>query len=490
MNNTKSDEITLDYSLDQFKSLLQKATDLILDTFSNLDRRKVFEKKSPDEISKLFDKTLPVDPITHDKLWDIVENKIVANATFSSGPNFYSYVLSPGNQVGLAGDMISTFLNQNTSKWHLGPAAAEIEKITLRWVAEFIGYTNYSGGIFVSGGSMANLTCLNVARNVKSAVDVNQQGLFQQAPLRVYLTDQAHYCVDKAISILGLGRQNIQRIPTHENLQMDIKALQTAIVDDRKAGFQPFCVVGSAGTVNTGTIDPMNAIADVCNEHKLWFHIDAAYGGPAAALSSQKEAFAGLHRADSIALDPHKWLYVPIEAGCALFKNREALRQTYSLVPEYLRVDRSVDMSRTDFMEFGPQLTRSFRALKVWMTFKAFGIKKLKSAIAHDITKAQYLKELINTSEDFEVRGPVELSIVCFRFNPKGSKLSEEELDELNIRLLHSLEEDATVFITGTSIHESAALRVCIVNHRTQIRHIDKLMDTVKKMGEKVYQRK
>ena len=219
MNNSKRNEITLDYSLDQFKSLLQKATDLILDTFSNLDKRKVFEKKSPDEISNLFDKTLPEDPISHERLWDIVENKIVANATFSSGPNFYSYVLSPGNQVGLAGDMISTFLNQNTSKWHLGPAAAEIEKITLRWVAEFIGYTNYSGGIFVSGGSMANLTCLNVARNIKSAVDVNQQGLFQQPPLRIYLTDQAHYCVDKAISILGLGRQNIRRIPTHENLQ-------------------------------------------------------------------------------------------------------------------------------------------------------------------------------------------------------------------------------------------------------------------------------
>ena len=484
--NYNKDDITLDNSIEEFERLLERASRLILNTYADLDDRKVFNKRSPADIFSDFEESMPLEPISQQQLMDIVEHKIVKNATLSCGPNFYSYVLSPGNQVGLAGELISTFLNQNTSKWHLGPAASEIEKITLSWIAEFIGYSSYSGGIFVSGGSMANLTCLTVARNVKSSVDINQIGLYQQAPMIVYLTDQAHYCVDKAIGIIGLGKQHLRRIPTTKKLEMDTVALETAILEDVRAGFKPFCVVASAGTVNTGAIDPLNQIADVCEKFDLWFHIDAAYGGPAASLDTHKQAFNGLHRAHSVALDPHKWLYVPIEAGCALFRDDHTQKETYSIVPEYLKVDRSVDQNRIDFMEFGPQLTRSFRALKVWMTFKAFGAAKLRTTIAHDIAKAQYLANRLHSHNYFEVFGPVPLSIVCFRFKPPQANLSEEMLDDLNVRILHDLEEDGSVFITGTTIEDRTALRACIVNHRTQLRHVDKLIEKVMEIAEKL----
>lgn len=482
-------DISLDLNPQEFEALLNKSVQLIIRTYKNLEHNRVFVKQSPSSIATPLDEPMPQDPTDGQSLWRLLEDEIVANATFSSGPHFYSYVLSPGNQMGLAADMISTFLNQNTSKWHLGPAAAELEKIALRWIAEFIGFPRESGGIFVSGGSMANLTCLTVARNMQAKGDINHQGLYGQAPMIIYLTDQAHYCVDKAMAILGLGRGHIRRIPTNGAFEMSMKDLEEAINQDLKAGLQPFCVVGSAGTVNTGAVDPLDEIASICHKYDLWFHVDAAYGGPAAGLAAFKESFKGMDRADSLALDPHKWFYVPIEAGCALFKDPQAQKMTFSLVPEYLTADRSADLARTDFMEMGPQLTRSFRALKVWMTFKAYGTRLLKENIAHDIEKARYLGSLLLENEDFEILAPPTLSIICFRLNPRNLTLKEAALDKLNLQLLHAMEEDGRIFITGTRIREKTALRVCIVNHRTQMRHIDHLMAVMKQLVKGLLQK-
>ena len=472
-------DITLDASAQEFEQQLNKSVQLILKTYQKLDGSKVFKKKSPAEIAAAFDEPMPEHPSANEEIWRVLEEEVVENATLSAGPNFYSYVLSPGNQMGLAGEMLSTFLNQNASKWHLGPAASEIEKITLKWISKFIGYDDNAGGIMVSGGSMANLTCLTVARNHQSNERLNYKGLYNQAPMMIYMTDQAHYCVDKAMAILGLGRDQIRHIPTDDLQQMRMDLLEEAIENDLQQGLHPFCVVGSAGTVNTGAIDPLNDIANLCEKYNLWFHIDAAYGGPAAGLSSLKESFMGLDRADSLALDPHKWLYVPIEAGCSLFKNASLQKETYSLVPEYLKVDQSVDGTRTDFMEYGPQLTRSFRALKVWITFKAYGADRIKNNISHDIRKVQYLRSLLEAEADFEILAPAPLSILCFRLNPSDGSLDEHYLNDLNEGLLHALEEDGSVFVTGTRINDCTALRVCIVNHRTQFRHIDKLVAIV-----------
>ncbi len=481
-------DITLDASPEEFEEQLTKAVEIVLRAYNNLEEVRVFDKKSPSSLHELFDEALPHEATPSQELWQTVEQDIVGNATFSAGPNFFSYVLSPGNQMGLAAELVSSFLNQNASKWHLGPAAAEIEKIALKWVAQFIGYPQDAGGIFVSGGSMANLTCLTVARNQMSDQNLNFEGLYQSAPMMVYMTDQAHYCVDKAMAILGLGRNNIRRIPTDQHLRLRIDLLEQAIKEDLENGLRPFCVIGSAGTVNTGAIDPLEEIAQLCAAYNLWFHVDAAYGGPAAATANLKQQFKGMEIADSLALDPHKWLYVPIEVGCSLFKNPNHQKDTFSLVPEYLKVDKTADLGRTDFMEYGPQLTRSFRAMKVWMTFKAYGANKLSANIQHDIDKVEYLRSLLEKRSDFEVLAPAPLSILCFRLNPAQTNMSPQELDDLNTRLLHSLEQDGRVFITGTRINEATALRVCIVNHRTQMRHIDRLLSIVVDAAEQLLQ--
>ena len=229
-------------------------------------------------------------------------------------------------------------------------------------------------------------------------------------------------------------------------------------------------------------------MAALCERYKLWFHVDAAYGGPAAAADQVSAQFEGLELADSLALDPHKWLYVPIEVGCSLFKNPKHQRESFSLVPEYLKVDKTADLGRTDFMEYGPQLTRSFRALKVWMTFKAYGAARIKQNIEYDIDKVQYLRTLLDQHGDFELLAPSPLSILCFRLKPQGDQWNAEALDELNTQLLHKLEEDGRVFITGTRINQATALRVCIVNHRTQMRHIERLVCVVTEMAERLLQ--
>ena len=301
-----------------------------------MESKKVFDAGSPDEVAASFAEYLPEEGTDLKDLLNKFERDVLGNATLNIGPHFYSYVLSPGNHAGMAGEFLSVLLNSNPAKWHLGAAGAELEKLVIRWIAQFIGYSEETGGILVSGGSMANLTCLNVARNVKSPSNIAEKGLFGTKPMTLYISEQVHYCVDKAASMLGIGKEHVRKIPTNSDYKMNLKELEKAIVRDQEEGLKPFCVVASAGTVNTGTIDDLEGVAAVCQKYDLWFHIDAAYGGPAAGTELVGKEFKGMEKADSLALDPHKWFYVPIEAGCALVRNRDHLRNTFSLIPEYL----------------------------------------------------------------------------------------------------------------------------------------------------------
>jgi len=478
-------DFTLDVSSGKFKEWLDQSTKLILKNHENLPHEKAFQYRAPDKLAGLFETRFPLKPTPVNELLKVVENDILPYCTKNTGPHFYSYVLSPGNQAGLIGELISSYLNMNTGKWHLAAPAVEMEKQVIKWIAEFIGYDTAAAGLLVSGGSIANLVCLNVARDVNAGINVAQEGLSWRRPLTAYISEQAHYCINKAIATLGIGTKHVRKVPTDKKFRMDLKALKVMIQNDQAAGYQPFCLVASAGTVNTGSVDPLNKLASICKANGLWFHVDAAYGGPAAGIDLTKKHFIGLEKADSIALDPHKWFYVPIEAGCILVKNPEFLRQTFSMVPEYLQTGKEED--RTDFMEYGLQLTRSFRALKVWMTFKAYGKKKLINAIEQDILKVKYLEKKLRASKEFEVVAPAILSIVCFRYRPKDLRSKEGELEKLNLKLLDTIEEDGRVFVTGTRIDGKIALRVCIVNHRTQKQHLDILFEVLMELAAKVY---
>lgn len=479
----------LDFEPEQLRALLYQASDIVVGLYSNLDDKKVFHGKSPAEVQALFAEPLPHEPQGIQSVLEQVERDVFGAATLNINPRFLAYVMSGANHVGILGELLSTALNQNCSKWHLAASAAEIERQVVRWIAEFIGYPSDTGGVLVSGGSMANLTCLAVARKAKAPFDLAKDGVRAGPPLSIYVSAEGHSCLDKSLELLGLGKNQLRKIPVRDDLTISVAKLEEQIRQDKAAGYYPICVIGNGGTVNSGAVDPLDELADLCAKYDLWFHVDAAYGGPAAAVPMAEGLFRGIERADSVALDPHKWLYVPFEAGCALVKSGQDLRETFSVIPDYLRADLGKS-ERFDFMEYSFQLSRSFKALKVWMTFKAYGAEKLRAAIEGNIETMRYMGSLIERSDDFELLAPVPLSAVCFRYRTADEQYhhDEEYLSALNKRLLDAVEQDGRVFITGTMIRGKTALRACCVNHRTRPRDVEYVLGVVRELGSKSHE--
>lgn len=476
--------MNLDFQPEQLRELLHRASDIVVRLYTDIGEKRVFHGRSPSEVRALFDEPLPRKRDDIRRLLDRVESDVLGAATLNISPHFLAYVMSGGNQVGILAELLGAALNQNCAKWHLAASAAEIERQAVRWIAEFIGYPSDAGGVLVSGGSVANLTCLAVARKVKAPFDVARDGVGGGPPLTVYVSEEGHSCLDKSLDVLGLGRNQLRKIPVKDDFTIDVEKLEERILEDKSAGHHPICVIGNGGTVNSGAVDPLDTLADICSEYDLWYHVDAAYGGPAAGTAIARDLFRGIERADSVALDPHKWLYVPFEAGCVLLKNRQHLRDTFSVIPDYLRsgVDKS---GRLDFMEYGFQLSRSFKALKVWMTFKAYGAETLRAAIQGNIATMRHLASLIVRSDDFELLAPVPLSVVCFRYRTGDVQYhrDEEYLSSLNKELLDAVERDGRVFVTGTTIRGKTALRACCVNHRTLPRSAEYLLSVLRELG-------
>lgn len=470
----------LDHPSNSFRKHLYEASDIVVEAFEDLEERKVFHGSSPGEVAAVLQESLPAGSQEMEALMQEVRQKVMPYATYNSGPYCNSYVLSCGNQAGTIAGLITAFLNQNCGKWHLSSVGTEMEKLVIQWISDFLKLQSLRSGLLVSGGSMANLICLAVARDTKLR-STNEDGLFGQTPQITYVSEEVHHCVIKALQFLGFGAKQVRTIPVRSDLSMDLTALEREIRKDRELGLQPFCVVASAGTVNTGIVDPLRSIGEICRQNDMWYHIDGAYGATAAAIPAGAELLDGMDMADSLAMDPHKWLYVPIEAGCCLFKNMSDLRSAFSHIPDYLAADRMDE--RMDFMEHGMQLSRGFKALKIWMTFKAYGSEKLRAAIEHDIEKTQYLASVVENADDFEVVAQGPLSILCFRYSPKGMNLTSEELEDLNLQLLAAIENDGRVFVTGTKVYDKTVLRICFVNHRARLRHVDRIFSVVKELA-------
>ncbi len=479
--------MNLDFQPEQLREMLYHASDIVVKLYSDADNKKIFHGKSSSEVRELFNEPLPCKPGEITEILDKVEKDVLGAATLNMNPRFLAYVMAGPNHVSLLAELLSAALNQNCAKWHLSASASEIERQVIRWIAEFIDYSPDAGGVLVNGGSSANMTCLAVARKVKAPFDVAAEGLKAGLPLTVYVSEEGHSCLDKSLDLLGLGKNQLRKIPVKEDFTINVEKLEDRILADKSEGFYPMCVIGNGGTVNTGAVDPLYLLADVCSKYDLWFHVDAAYGGPAAATTLARHLFKGIDRADSIALDPHKWLYVPFETGCVLVRNRNHLRDTFSILPDYLRLD--LDKSeRLDFMEYSFQLSRNFKALKVWMTFKAYGAEMLRASIEDNIKTMHYLANLIDHSSDFERLSPVPLSAVCFRYRTGDTRHHHEEkyLSLLNKKLLDAVERDGRIFITGTLIHGRTALRACCVNHRTRPGDVEYLLGILRELGSNI----
>ncbi|HRR09325.1 MAG TPA: pyridoxal-dependent decarboxylase [Rhodothermales bacterium] len=484
MYPSKDNTQTLDFSLNEFQGMLDQTFQMVMGFYRHMESLKGFNAGTPEEMAALFDAPLPEDPQPLSEVFDEIREKVVATATGNFGKHMYAYVMSGGNQVSTLADLIMTTLNQNNTKWHLAPAMTEIERRVVKWAATMIGFTDNAGGAMVSAGSEANLAGLTVARNTFfKTLEVQNEGLFGVKPFILYASEETHNCIDKSMALLGLGRKYIRKIPTHANFTIRLDVLESQIKSDLAAGLQPFCIVGNAGTVNTGAIDPLESLALLAQKYQLWFHVDGAYGGLASGLPELRAAYRGIALADSIALDFHKWLYQPFEVGCVLVRDWQTLRASYHQHADYLDNNFDGTSVQFDFNDHYFQLSRNAKAFKVWTSIKVYGFERFRAMIRKDISLTQYLKAQVEASPDFEWLASGPLAVGCFRY--RGTMVAESEKGAFNQRLVPALEADGRVFIMGTKLKGQFALRACLINHRKDHAAIDYLLSVIREVAEK-----
>ena len=489
---------TFDMDIEEIRKLGYQAVDLMVDYFQNIPKETILPDKTLDQMKKILYEPLPQngkDPLL---VLDECQEKIIENAVRVGSPRFLGWILASGTPIGAFADGISSAINQNVAISGSGMATAT-ELLVLDWIKEILGYDIKSGGILVSGGSIANLTALAVARNVKADFDVRTFGMKQGKNMILYVSKEVHVCIPKAANLLGIGTNNVRMVNLDDRFRMDINDLEKKIIEDKKSGKYPIAVVATAGTVNTGAIDPLDDIANICQKYNLWFHVDAAYGGFATLSQESNHLFNGLKQADSIVVDPHKWLFMPYEAGCVLVKNPSHLTETFSMKTDYLHIDNDKKISFTDvdFSDYGIQLSREFRALKIWMSLKVYGIKRYEQIINQNILLSKYIEALIAESDDFIIESPANLSIVCFRYVPKNlleeysqaSLLQKDKFNtyfnSLNKSILTEMRLDGRGLLSSTSLHGKYVLRSCIVNYRTKKSDIVKILEIVRNIGYK-----
>ncbi len=477
---------SLDFTEEQYEELLHKSSELVLNQFKTIHAQKGYHDHPQQEVERWFDEKIPEEGMDPSVLLDEVETKILNTATGNLGPHMYAYVMSGGNQMAIIAEKLATTINQNQTKWHLGPAMNEIEKRVIQWTAELLGFPLDAGGVLVSGGSAANLTGLTVGRNILFEKEgIRKTGLFGRKPFVVYASEEVHSCVDKSVELLGIGTNQLRKVQTNATYQIDLEALQNQIEEDLTNGFQPFCIIGNAGTVNTGAIDELDALADLAEHYNMWFHVDGAYGALAALIDDLKPEYKGMERADSLAIDFHKWLYQPFEGGCTLVRNWDNLRRTYFKKAAYLDTELANEGNRLEYNEHYFQLSRNAKAFKVWVSIKAYGMKRLRDMIQKDIDLTNYLNEQVKKSEDFELIADSKLAVSCFRYI--GNMTSKAEIIEFNRKLMPQLEKDGRVFIMGTQLKGDYAIRACFINHRKSEETTDYLLQVIREVAKKMH---
>lgn len=477
---------SMDFTPEKLKSLLGRSAEIIEEWYTeNLRDKKIYNNYSPEEIRSLFDEDIPSEGLDPGQLLEIIRNDIFRTSNFNPSPNYYGYITGGGNHASIIAELLKSSLNQNNLKWHSAPANSEIEKIVIKWICQFINYPEDAGGVLVSGGSVANFLNLAVMRKSICKTDIAQDGLYDIPVMTVYVSEQGHSSIDKAMDMLGLGKKYLRKIAVDKNFRINTNILEQTINDDIKAGYTPSCIIGIAGTTNNGAVDPLRELGLIAGRYGMWYMVDGAYGLPAAGTDMAKNMFEGFEMADSLLINPHKWFFVPFEASCVLVKDRDRLKETFSLVPDYLSgsVD---DKGRDDLMNYNLQLTKDFKALKIWMTFKTYGAQKLRAAIENDCSLARYAAGIINHSDDFELLAPVPLSIVCFRYTGKNGRYrdNEAELDIVNGKILEGIEEDGRVFFAGTRINGKISLRINLTNHRRNKKDIDFLFKVLREIAD------
>jgi aromatic-L-amino-acid decarboxylase len=458
----------IEISTDQFLRLAERVTQLAAEYLEHIDTQAISPATSGEQTISLFRTAMPEDGMGEEALNALPE--VMRSSRVQNG-RFFGYVLGSGEPVGAVADLLASVINQNVTAWRSGPAAVVIEQTVVGWLGQGIGCPEFRGHL-TGGGSSANLMGLAMARETKAPA--NEKGIVAGGV--VYASDEIHMSIPKSVALLGIGRGNLRLIETDDSFRMIPEALEARILQDKAAGKIPLAVVASAGTVNCGAIDPLRQIAQIAQRHGAWFHIDGAYGALAAVADRAK--FDGMELADSISLDPHKWLYQPLDCGCLLYRSPEAAQKTFAHSGEYAR---SLNADRVEgfvFFEESLELSRRFRALKLWLSLRYHGVAAFRQSIAKDLAQARRLAEAIQKEPQLELLAPVELSAVCFQHRGVGRR-PEEELNRFNLAVLNRVVKRGRVYLSNASLRGKFCLRACVVNHRTKDADIDSVIPEV-----------
>jgi aromatic-L-amino-acid/L-tryptophan decarboxylase len=482
----------IELDADEFRRLGHDLVDGIADFLRTLPDRRVAPGETAEEVRAALGRGgLPEHGMPADELLADAARLFFEHSTFNGHPRFFAYITSSAAPIGALGDLLAAAVNPNVGGWALSPLATEVEAQTVRWIAELLGYPADCGGLLVSGGNMANFAAFLAARRARAPFDVRTEGMAacEEGPLRVYGSAETHTWIQKAADLFGLGTDAIRWVETDADQRLLVPALREAIAADRAAGATPFLVVGTAGSVSTGAIDPLGEIAGLCREEGIWFHVDGAYGAPAAALPDAPSELKALALADSIAVDPHKWLYAPLEAGCVLVRDPQTLLDAFAYRPPYYAFDQGAD-APISYVDYGPQNSRGFRALKVWLGLRQVGRDGYVRMISDDIALAKQLHRL--ASEDPELEAwTTSLSITTFRYVPPDveprTPETEEYLNALNEELRDRLERGGETYVSNAVVDGAYLLRACVVNFRTTAAEIAALPEIVKRVGAQVH---
>ena len=485
-----SRETPIEIGKEEFRRIGYELIDRISEFIDTIAEKPVTSGASPEQLQKIIGTaSLPEHGASADAILSKAADLLFNHSLLNGHPKFLGYITSSAAPLGALADLLAAAVNPNVGAQILSPVATEIEKQTVKWLAEFIGVSPGYGGILVSGGNMANFTAFLAARTAKAPA-VKVDGLGGAEKLFVYCSKATHTWIEKAAGLFGLGSASIRWIQTDAASKMDHSVLERTIQSDLKNGYKPIMVVGTAGDVSTGVVDDLKAIATVCKKYELWFHIDGAYGAPAAVIPKLKDLFEGIQDADSIALDPHKWLYSPLEAGCTLVKNPKHLTDTYSAHPEYYNFSKNEEESTLNYYEYGLQNSRGFRAFKVWMTLQQVGRSGYIKMIGEDIELSKLLFEQAKDHPELEAVTQ-NLSIATLRYIPVDltgdPEAKEAYLNKLNEALLNQLQQGGEVFLSNAIVSGKYCLRGCIVNFRTSKKDVGEIVEIVVREGRKMH---
>jgi aromatic-L-amino-acid decarboxylase len=459
-----------DLSFEEFRAAMHRTADLVADYREQGRRYPVVPKITPGDVRRQLPPAPPEPAESIDTILDDYKSLIEPNVTHWNHPGFMAYFGITGSGPGIIGETLAAALNVNAMLWRTGPAPTELEEHVCDWLRQMMNLPSEFRGHINDTASIASLLALAAARERQIDLNIRQQGLAGRAdvpPLVVYCSEHAHSSIDKAMITLGLGLDNLRRLPADDAFRLDVAALERAIAEDRAAGRRPIAVVATVGTTSTTSVDPVDNIAPICARENLWLHVDAAYAGSAAICPEFRALMPGIERADSLVTNPHKWLFTPVDCSVLFVREPDALRRAFSVVPEYLKTS---EQDATNLMDYGVQLGRRFRALKLWMVIRAFGVEGLRARIRRHCELAREFAAWVEAEPGFEVLAPVPFSTVCFRAIAEGR--GDQELNGLNERLLESVNADGRVFVSHTVLRRQHCLRLTIGNLSTEREHV------------------